>query len=156
MSRSQYAHDLQENEDCMKNMMCLLVTSLVLLITALVSAQERPTPVSFVELIANVDKFDNRLVTVQGFLRITHENKHGVRANLYLHREDANNFLNNDVLVIASEQMLKDVMLTGLFRVVKNPGGSGGGVIKDVRTCIPWSDPDRPISEQSKINDRPD
>jgi hypothetical protein len=148
----------------MKNMMCLLVTSLVLLITALVSAQERPTPVSFVELIANVDKFDNRLVTVQGFLRITHENKHGVRANLYLHREDANNFLNNDVLVIASEQMLKDeerinrkyVMLTGLFRVVKNPGGSGGGVIKDVRTCIPWSDPDRPISEQSKINDRPD
>ena len=65
------------------------------LVTAFPFAQDRSTPVSLIELIAHVEKFDNQLVTVQGFLRITHERKHGVRANLYLHEEDAKNLLNN-------------------------------------------------------------
>jgi hypothetical protein len=136
--------------------------ALCVVLTALASGQDRPSPVSLIQLVANAEKFDNRLVTVQGFLRITHERKHAARANLYLHEEDAKNLLNNDVLVIATEQMLRDgekidrkyVLLTGMVLAVHGAGETSNEavIIKDVRTCLPWSDPNHPISEQNIPN----
>jgi len=155
--------NFEENKDAMKEMKRLF--GLVLgysLVTAFPFAQDRSTPVSLIELIAHVEKFDNQLVTVQGFLRITHERKHGVRANLYLHEEDAKNLLNNDVLVMASQEMLRDeekidrkyMILTGSFRAVHGAGNVSyeGGLIKNVRSCTPWSDPNRPIGNQNKAD----
>src|SRR5271163_1203735 len=93
--------------------------------------QDHPTSVSLIELIASPERFDSKLVTVQGFLRIGHEQKHAAQAILYLHEEDAKNMLgSNSILVLPSEQMLQDkekidreyVMLTGFFHVVRAAG----------------------------------
>ena len=136
----------------------VLIIGLSLLSSAALG-QERPKPVSLIQLMANPEKFDGMLLMVQGFLRIEHEKKHGVHVNLYLHEEDAKNLLWNETLVVPSDQMLKDeekidrkyVFLTGVFHTVHAAGNdslSSAGVFKDIRSCIPWSDPKRPISDK--------
>ena len=141
----------------MKSLICLFL--LWSLIAGPALGQDCPIPVSLIELIASPEKFDSKLVTVQGFLRIGHEKKHAAEAILYLHEEDAKNLLgSNSVLVLPSEQMLQDiekidreyVMLTGFFHVVRAVGDDlhTPGLIKDVRNCATWSDPKRPIGEQ--------
>jgi hypothetical protein len=118
--------------------------------------QDQASPASVIELIANPEKFEGKLVSVQGFLRIGHEKHHGFEATLYLHQEDARNLLgSNMVLVIPSEQMLRDqekidriyVVLTGVLRFVPSANGSHSAVIRDVRSCSAWSDPQRPVGE---------
>jgi hypothetical protein len=133
----------------------LLFASLLLTIPML--GQDRPKPVSAIQLIANPDKFGGRLITVWGFLRIQHEEKHGVRIFLYLHQEDAKNMLLSNVISVnPTDQMLKDeekidrmyVMLTGVFVAVRAAGNDSlqnGGVIRDARSCVVWSDPEHPI-----------
>lgn len=51
-------------------------------------AQDRPVPLglSLIQLMANPEKFDGKLVTVQGFLRIGQEPKHGIEAVLSTRR----------------------------------------------------------------------
>jgi hypothetical protein len=118
-------------------------------------AQNRPVPLglSLIQLMANPEKFDGKLVTVQGFLRIGQEPKHGIEAVLYLHEEDAKNLLGNLVLVTSSDQMWRDrekidrmyVVLTGSFRAVPGANGAYLPVLKDIQICSGWSDPNHPI-----------
>ena len=115
---------------------------------------DRAIPVSLIQLLANPDKFDGKLVTVQGFLNLEHEKHHGARGFLFLHPEDANHLLGSNAAdVVPSEQMLRDqekidgmyVTMTGLLQAVPGASGSYGVVIKGVRSCLAWSDPRRPI-----------
>jgi len=59
------------------------------------TSQNKPNDVlvSLIELISNPEKFDGKVVTVQGFLALDRR-RHDLLAHyLYLHREDADNLL---------------------------------------------------------------
>jgi hypothetical protein len=116
--------------------------------------QDRPRPVSLVELIANPDHFDGKLLVVKGFLVAAwsgHDN-HGT-ASLFLTKESADNLLDANVLVRPNERMRRDeekidrmyVVLTGYFHAVPAENGAFIAEIKDVQDCNPWSDPNHPI-----------
>jgi hypothetical protein len=119
--------------------------------------QVRPKPASLIQLIANPERFDGKVVKVSGFLLLSeHPEFFGQQPALYLHQEDAKNLLlPNSVWVVPSEQMRPDrekinlmyVTLTGLFRAAhsgeKDP--YEGGTITEVQICDRWSDPDHPI-----------
>ena len=139
---------------------CLMILIVLCSIATfpLALAQDFVAPVSLIELLARPDKFDGKLVRVQGFLRIGHEPRHGVEVILYLHEEDARNLLgSNAILVIPSKEMLTDeekidrmyVMLTGSFHAVHANKELHAGVIKEIRSCMVWSNPTRPIGEHS-------
>jgi hypothetical protein len=114
--------------------------------------QEVPKRVSLVQLLANPKKFEGALVTVQGFLLMGRHRDLSVHA-LYLHREDADNLIDNFVLIALSDQMRHDeeqldrmyVVVTGKFRVVQDVNKSDIATIKDIIDCKVWSDPSRPI-----------
>lgn len=138
----------------MRYLFCLAIGCTFLACAGL--GQDRTPTASIIELIANPERFDNKLVTVQGFLRIGLEKHHSTEAVLYLHQEDARNLLgSNMVLVIPSEQMLRDqekidrmyVVLAGVFHAVHAANGSYSAVLKDVRSCTAWSDPRRPVGD---------
>jgi hypothetical protein len=133
---------------------CLLTCSL--LAATLSSAQDTALPVGLIELLANPEKLDGKLVTTLGFLVVEREPKHGVHVLLYLHQEDAKNLLaSNAILVIPSEQMLRDeekinrmyVRLTGSYHAVRAANSLYPGVIKEIQSCTAWSNPDRPVGE---------
>jgi hypothetical protein len=115
--------------------------------------QDRPRLVSLIQLIANPEQFDGTLVSAQGYL-VRVGGDHDITAHfLYLHKEDADNQLGNSILVVANDQMRRDqekidhmyVRLIGTFRAVPAANGSYAAEISHVQTCIPWSDPSRPI-----------
>jgi len=144
----------------MKRLSRCFVFGCLLVISKFGPAQQQGVPTSLIQLIANPERFDGKLVVVHGFLRIGHEKHHGTETVLYLHQEDATHLLgSNAVWVIASEQMIRDhekidgmyVMLTGVVRAVSGAGGSSGMVIKDVQSCRAWSDPRRPIGLKDDI-----
>jgi hypothetical protein len=72
---------------------------------------------------------------------------------LYLHKEDGDNLLDSSVLIVQSEQMIRDqekidrmyVTLTGTFRAVRTANDSYAPQISDIQVCTPWSDPNHPI-----------
>ncbi len=119
-------------------------------------SQDRPIAVNLIQLIANPEKFDGTAVAVKGFLRIDRERNHQGTVFLYLHQEDAKNLLDSSVSVVPNEQMLRDeekidrkyVWLIGSFHAVHAANGTYIPVIKEVRSCTPWSDPQRPIGEK--------
>jgi hypothetical protein len=141
-----------------RKLLSILLGCLVLV--GSVVSQSRPTYVSPIELIANPDKFDKKAISVQGYLLFFHDKGHVSATFLYVHQEDARNLLPNDLVVVASEQMLRDeekidrkyVTLTGTFHMVQTAGNdvNATGVIKDIRSCAVWSDPDRPIGEKGE------
>jgi hypothetical protein len=114
--------------------------------------QGAPKYVSPIQLIANPEKFDKTLITVRGFL-VMEGHRDVVASALYLHREDAENQLDNSVLVEASDQMRRDeekidriyVTLTGSFRAVPTANSSYIPTISNVRSCTPLSNPTHPI-----------
>lgn len=121
------------------------------------SAQDQSPRLGLIEILSASEKVDRKLVTVQGFLRIDHEPRHGVRAILYLHEEDANHLLaSNGVLVLPNAEMLRDeekinnmyVVLTGVVRSMQAANGGHIVTIEDVRSCVPWSNPKHPIGLQ--------
>src|SRR3984885_10517237 len=62
-----------------------------------------PLGVTLVQLIANPEKFDGKLIRVIGFLRLAHEGN-----VLYLHREDYENaILGNGIWVDATPAIMK-------------------------------------------------
>lgn len=65
---------------------------LAAVLAAPVSAAE-PTNVSMVQLIANPEKFDGKLIRIIGFLRLEFEGD-----ALYLHREDYENGIMGDAI----------------------------------------------------------
>lgn len=136
----------------MKQMTSILaVVSLILACQPVVS-QVQATGTSMITLLSNPEKFDGKLVELRGFLALDHQVHHTPMAFLFLHEEDANNFLGNSLIVVPSQQMVRDeekinqmyVVITGLVRVV-HADNSIGLEMKDVRSCRFWSDPRRPI-----------
>lgn len=113
------------------------------------SAQERAKPVSLIQLVATPERFDGKLVMLQGFVKFDREPKHGVNVFLYLHEEDAKNRLvSNSILVIPSKEMLRDeetlngkyVHITARFQGVRAAGEQtvGAGILNDVKDCDIW------------------
>jgi hypothetical protein len=130
------------------------VLGCLLFLYLLASAQDQSIRAGLIEVLANPENFNGKMVIVQGFLRIDHEPLHEVRAILYIHQEDARNLLaSNAVLVLPSAQMLKDeekindmyVTLIGIVRTVQAGNGGYIATIKDVHGCTRWSDPGHPI-----------
>jgi hypothetical protein len=142
----------------MKYFTNILVIGCILLAGQGGLGQDRSTP-SMIQLLANPEKFDGKVVTLIGFLTLDHQKHHAAMGFLSLHEEDAKNLLSNAVMVVPSEQMLRDeekiqgmyVIITGLLRLVPGTNDSHGMVIKDVQTCRAWSDPRRPIGLKDDI-----
>jgi hypothetical protein len=107
---------------------------------------------NLIELMVNPRKFDGTLVTVHGYL-VMSESAHDISASfLYLYKEDADNLLDNAILVVPSKEMQSNkdkinrtyVTLTGKFHAV--PAGQGSVTsIKEIVSCTVWSDPKHPI-----------
>lgn len=102
---------------------------------------EVPTNVSLIQLIANAEKYDGKLVQIQGYLRIDFEG-----TAVYLHREDYQNGLTKNGLwanvSLAPEQMKFDqqyVLIEGIFDA-HNKGHLGlwSGAIKDLKRVDLW------------------
>ncbi len=122
-----------------------------LLLSSNILAQERPTRVSIIQLIATPERFDGKLVGTYGFLALGWE-----ASVLWLHKEDSDNLLSANALWLdpspemrrnASEIALKYVTIVGVFRAFQSgrPGhnkieGMSGG-ITNIRSCTVWSDP---------------
>jgi hypothetical protein len=120
--------------------------AVICLITALlvapIQAQE-PTNVTLVQLIANPEKFDGKLIRVIGFLRLEFEGN-----VLYLHREDYENaILGDGIWVDATAPMMKQkttlnmnyVLLEGMFSSSdRGHMGMWSGAIKQIRRGEIW------------------
>ena len=138
-----------------------LLVALVMLSLACVCSSETttaptsPPVVSVVQLIATPEKFDGKLISVIGFLRLEHEGY-----LLYLGKEDYDNVvLANALWVDATEEMgknrekleLKYVKIVGTFRAGhENRNLFSAGGITDIRNCQFWSDPAHPLEGQIK------
>ena len=114
-----------------------------------------PTVVSVIQLIATPEKYDGKLVSVIGFLRLEHEGY-----LLYLSKQDYDNVVLADALwVDATEDMgrrrgqleLRYVKIVGTFRAghekrnLFSPGG-----ITDIQNGQFWSDPAHPLEDRLK------
>ncbi len=123
-------------------LLLLLITPGLLLARA---PSEEPLPVSIVQLIANPEKYDGKLVATAGFLML------GERPALYLHQEDADHALIENALWLDTTDKMrrhrdelhhKYVVITGTFRA----GHAGhdyykaGGITK-IKSCSAWSPP---------------
>ena len=119
----------------------------IALLVASVQAQE-PTEVTLVQLIANPEKFDGKLIRVIGFLRLEFEGN-----VLYLHREDYENaILGNGIWVDVTPAIMKQyatlnmsyVLLEGIFSARdKGHMGMWSGSIRQVRRAQLWRFPKR-------------
>ena len=112
------------------------------LLVATLQAQE-PTDVTLVQLIANPEKFDGRLIRVIGFLRLEFEGN-----VLYLHREDYEHaILGDGIWVDVTPEMAKQsatlkmnyVLLEGVFSASERGHmGMWSGTIKQIRRVQLW------------------
>jgi hypothetical protein len=104
---------------------------------------EEPTDVTLVQLVANADKFDGKLIRVIGFLRLEFEGN-----VLYLHREDYENaLLGNGIWVDVTPTMEKQrtalnmnyVLLEGVFGSHdRGHMGMWSGAIRQIRRAEVW------------------
>lgn len=114
-----------------------------------------PIQLSLIRIIANPDKFDSRLITVQGFLSMSREGD-----LLYIDESASENMISQDAIwVRRTEQMGKDhaklnktyVTVTGTFRAdFKEQLGNPIGGIPNVQSVTLWSNPEHPISQRIK------
>ena len=119
------------------------------------------TQVSIMQLIVTPEKFDGRVISVEGFLVLGRE-----RDVLFAHEVDATHLLlSNGLLVDRSEQMgreLKEldkkyVRVVGAFKFGGKHTMPFAGTISDVQKCEFWSDPVEPVSKRLKtITGAPD
>jgi len=138
-------------------LLCLLAAASLMLGQA-VRSQEK-SAAGLISILADPERFNGKQVTVIGFLLVEHQPKHVPAATLFLHEEDAKNLLSNGVVVVPSEQMVRErekidrmyVMLTGTVRVVPavGPDDARGIVIKDIQSYRVWSNPQRPLLEKN-------
>jgi hypothetical protein len=129
-----------------------LIGSLCIVLTTLLVPQIRaaePTNVTVVQLIANPEKFDGKLIRVIGFLRLEFEGD-----VLYLHREDYENaILGDGISVDVTPDMTKQsktlnmnyVLLEGIFSL-SNRGHMGmwSGSITKIQRAELWPSRDHP------------
>lgn len=133
-----------------------VVIVLVCSLSASVSgAEERPVPVSVIQLIATPERFDGKLIVVTGFLVMTE------RTALCLHREDAEHEqASNSFSVIPTSEMRRDqeklngmyVRIVGVFHTTPAEGGWLVTQIREIRECYVVSDPARPHELHGKRN----
>jgi hypothetical protein len=124
---------------------CIFLSSL----SAVPTADQEPLDVSMVQLIANAQKYDGKLIRVIGFLRLEFEGN-----ELYLHREDYENGISkNGIWVdVYSETMKKSknlnmhyVLLEGIFNANDHGhGGASSGAIENIRRAEVWPFGDHP------------
>jgi hypothetical protein len=126
--------------------MKLIASICILLFTTLLGApirNEVPVDVSLIQVIANPETFDGKLVRVIGFLRLEFEGN-----ALYFHREDyENGLLRNGIWVEATPEITRDrktlnmnyVLLEGVFNA-KDRGHMGmwSGSIRQIRRTEIW------------------
>jgi hypothetical protein len=122
-------------------------------LTMLGNAQQ-PSRVSLVQLIASPEKFDGKIVTVDGFLDMNREGD-----LLYLHEVDSKNLiLANAIWINRTEQMgknrlnlnMKYVKVVGKFKVGYKHSNLPENGIFDVQSTEVWSDPSNPIGLRIK------
>ncbi len=125
-----------------------LIASIFILAIALFAVPvraEEPTNVTMVQLIANPDEFNGKLIRVIGFLRLEFEGN-----VLYLHREDYENaILGDGIWVDVTPEMMKQdkslntkyVLLEGIFSSSDHGHmGAWRGTITKIRRADLWSD----------------
>lgn len=123
-----------------------LLASFCAIFTLLLSVPieaEEPADVTLVQLIANPEKFDGKLVRVIGFLRLEFEGN-----VLYLHREDYENaILGDGIWVDTTPEIMKQsktlnmryVLLVGIFSANdRGHMGMWSGTIKKIRRAELW------------------
>jgi len=123
-----------------------LTASICILVAALLVVPvkaEQPINVTLVQLIANPEKFDGKLIRVIGFLEIEFEGN-----VLYLHREDCENALLGDgIWVDVTPEMTKNrtslsknyVLLEGVFSArERGHMGMWSGGLKNIRRVQLW------------------
>ena len=127
----------------------LIITWLLLLGGFSCFAQNDPSEVTLLRLLANPERFDGREVQVIGYLHLEFEGN-----GLYLHKEDYDHsILGNMIWVNITSGMQKDlkeindkyVIIRGVFDA--NDSGHMGlfsGTLKKVTRCEFWSDPNNP------------
>lgn len=127
----------------------------ILLFTALPAVPltgEQPVNATMVQLIANPEKFDGKLIRVIGFLRLEFEGN-----VLYLHREDfENSILGDGIWVNVNPEMTNQsnalnmhyVILVGFFSS-RDHGHMGmwSGTITQIRRAQIWPSHRRPEPE---------
>lgn len=134
----------------------IAVGLLLTLMTLNSVAADEARPVSMIQLIANPDKYDGKLVVVFGYLTLAE------RPSLYIHREDATQALMTNALWVDSSEPMRQEMAKVSQKYVKIVGrfraGSGGrvyflaGGITEIEECVPW--PYHPEARTSN-KDRP-
>lgn len=120
---------------------------------AVVHGQAKPVQVSIIQLLANPDPLNGKVVAVRGYLRFQYERRSVVAAFLDVSEEDSKHMLGNEVVVVPNDQMLQSrekldnmyVSLVGTVRVVAAGSSLPSVAIRDVQTCTRWSDPNHPI-----------
>jgi hypothetical protein len=135
--------------------LALLVLTIVFCLGWQTPAQDRPMPVTLVQLIANPERFDAKLINVRGYYMIVGKRGDMRSAFLYLNQQDADNQIGNGVEIVPSDQMRKEeekfnqmyISVTGAFHLIRAVGGFNGGVIREVQSCAVWSDPKHPKGE---------
>ena len=115
--------------------------------------QQKPLPVSMLQLIATPERYDGKQVSVVGFLVFGFEGDW-----LYLHKEDRDNdILANCIRVDRTKQMSRDlekldrnyVQIVGRFRQeVISSGFASQGHIVNVEKCELWSQPNHPRDQR--------
>ena len=123
-----------------------VAVSLVLLTLnslAIASAEEEVHRASIVQLLANPERFEGKLVEIQGFVRLEFEGD-----AIYLHKEDYEHGLySNGMWLGASECKRMDgttfdagyAMVVGRFTSQRRGHmGLWSGAIEDVQTCYKW------------------
>lgn len=116
---------------------------------------QKALKLSLLQLIAVPEKFDQKLVSVQGFLEMSREGD-----LLYLGREDSENMIShNAIWVRRTEQTGRNratlnesyVTVVGKFDAnFKEHWGDPTGGISDVEDVKVWSNPEHPISQRIK------
>jgi hypothetical protein len=104
---------------------------------------QQPTDVTLVQLIANPEKFDGRLIRVIGLLRLEFEGN-----VLYLHREDYENAILGDGIWVdvtpairkqSAKLNMNYVLLEGVFSAGdRGHMGMWSGSIKQIRRSELW------------------
>jgi hypothetical protein len=123
-----------------------LIASVFVIFITLFAVQikaEEPIDVTLVQLIANPEKFDGKLVRVIGFLRLEFEGN-----VLYLHREDYENaILGDGIWVDVTPEITKQsktlnmhyVLLEGIFSSSdRGHMGMWSGTVKKIRRADLW------------------
>ena len=107
-----------------------------------------PPAVSIIQLIANPEKYDRKVVTVIGFLKIRSEHP-----SLYLAQEDYKHSLDNNISVEPNPEMKANarqldenyVLLVGTFiAYAPNPVRLGAGGLRSISTAMLWSETNYP------------